>query len=289
MHIQGLSTLGGLVLSIQRFHLWRLRLDIYHNKVQQYQWRHFHYTCLLVQLAANFFQEHITHQFGTLTKLQATNGALSVEVLLYQAMAIPRTLFKAVEVPRTLFKVVVVPCTTLLESQWSYASHHWDLCKHHLTLKGLVLHYCWWLFFRPTWHYFIGNPCHINKLLIFWVNLFKTQNKLISHSTTWIGLTWPARSLLQEANSWSTNWDHNPTTLLTSTYGLGLSNKSKLTAHITSLTLMASSFFNKSPYLHKITTKLEVRHLIFGLWPKLISLFRETLGAVVWRVKRYVQ
>ena len=49
MHIQGLSTLGGLVLSIQRFHLWGLQLDIYHNKVQQYQWRQFHYTSLLVQ------------------------------------------------------------------------------------------------------------------------------------------------------------------------------------------------------------------------------------------------
>ena len=63
---------------------------------------------------------------------------------------------------------------------------------------------CWGLFFRPMWHYFIGNPCHIKILLIFWVNLFKTQNKLISHSTTWIWLTWLARSLLQEVNSWST-------------------------------------------------------------------------------------
>ena len=48
----------------------------------------------------------------------------------------------------------------------------------------------------------------------FWVNLFKAQNKLISHLTTWIGLTWPVRSLLQEADSWSNflfiNWDHNP-------------------------------------------------------------------------------
>ena len=61
------------------------------------------------------------------------------------------------------------------------------------------------------------------------------------------------------------NWDHNPTTSSTSTYGSGLSNESKLTAHITSLTLMTSSFFNKSPYLHKMTTKPEVRHLIFGL------------------------
>ena len=63
----------------------------------------------------------------------------------------------------------------------------------------------------------------------------------------------------------SSNWDHNPTTLSTSTYGLGLSNESKLMAHITSLTLMASGFFNKSPYLHKITTKPDVRHLIFDL------------------------
>ena len=66
--------------------------------------------------AANFFQEHITHQFGTLTKLQATNEALFIGVLLYQAVAISRTLFKAVEVPRTHFKAVVVPHTTLLES-----------------------------------------------------------------------------------------------------------------------------------------------------------------------------
>ena len=55
---------------------------------------------------ANFFQEHITYQFGTLTKLQATNEALFIGVLLYQVVAIPRTLFKAMEVPRT----------TLLES-----------------------------------------------------------------------------------------------------------------------------------------------------------------------------
>ena len=54
-------------------------------------------------------------------------------------------------------------------------------------------------------------------------------------------------------------------TLPTSTYGLGLSNESKLTTHITSLTLMANGFFDKSPYLHKMTTKPEVHHLIFGL------------------------
>ena len=67
-------------------------------------------------VAANFFQEHITHQFGTLTKLQATNEALFIWVLLYQVVAIPHTLLKVVEIPRTLFKAVVVPRTTLLES-----------------------------------------------------------------------------------------------------------------------------------------------------------------------------
>ena len=75
----------------------------------------------------------------------------------------------------------------------------------------------------------------------------------------------------------------------TSTYGSGLNNESKLTAHITSLTLMANGFFNKSSYLHKMTTKPEVCHLIFGLWSKFISHFREILGVVVWRAKRYVQ
>jgi len=55
---------------------------------------------------ANSFQEHITYKFDTLTKLHATNEALSIGVLLYQAVAIPRT----------FFKVVVVPRTTLLES-----------------------------------------------------------------------------------------------------------------------------------------------------------------------------
>ena len=51
--------------------------------------------------AANFFLEHITYQFGILTILRATNGALSIEVLLYKAMAIPCTFFKAVVVPLT--------------------------------------------------------------------------------------------------------------------------------------------------------------------------------------------
>ena len=66
--------------------------------------------------AANFFQEHITYQFGTLTKLQATNEVLFIGVLLYQAVIIPRTLLKVMEVPRTLFKAVAIPRTTLFES-----------------------------------------------------------------------------------------------------------------------------------------------------------------------------
>ena len=48
------------------------------------------------------------------------------------------------------------------------------------------------------------QPMPHQHIIIFWVNLFKAQNKLISHSTTWIGLTWLTRSLLQEVDSWST-------------------------------------------------------------------------------------
>ena len=59
------------------------------------------------------------------------------------------------------------------------------------------------------------------------------------------------------------NQDHNPTTSITSIYGLGSRNKLKLTSHITSLTLMESGFSNKSPNLHKRTTKPKVCHLIF--------------------------
>ena len=49
------------------------------------------------------------------------------------------------------------------------------------------------------------------------------------------------------------------------THGSGSHNESKLTAHITSLALMANGFFSKSSYLYKMTTKLEVHHLIFSL------------------------
>ena len=84
-------------------------------------------------VAANFFQEHITHQFGTLTKLQATNGSLSIEVLLYQAMAVSCTLFKAMVVPRT----------TLLESWRSYASYRWDICDVIIKV-AVILHLGAW-------------------------------------------------------------------------------------------------------------------------------------------------
>ena len=57
MLIQGLSTLGGLILSIQRFHLWGLQLDIYHNKLQQYQWRYFHYTSIFSQWRPTSFKD----------------------------------------------------------------------------------------------------------------------------------------------------------------------------------------------------------------------------------------
>ena len=142
------------------------------------------------------------------------------------------------------------------------------------------------------WHYFIGNPRHINILLIFWVNLKpKISSYLIKlHRLGSHGPRDPYfKRRIHGPHFLFINWDHNPTTSSTSIYELGLSNESKLTTHITSFTLMASSFFNKSLYLHKITTKPEVQHLIFGLWHKLLSLFGETLGVVVWRAKKYVQ
>ena len=149
---------------------------------------------------------------------------------------------------------------------------------------------CWGPFFCPTWHYFISNPHHINILFIFWVNLFKAQNKLISHGLGSHGPQDPYfKRQIHDPQFLFINWDHNPMTSSTSTYKSGSNNESKLMAHITSLTLMASGFFNKSLYLHKMTTKPKVCHLISGLWSKLISLFGETLGVVVWKAKRYVQ
>ena len=115
MLIQGLLTLGGLVLLIQRFISggcsWIFITTKYNNINESISLYKF-----IGIAAANFFQEHIIYQFGILTKLQATNEALSIGVLLYQAVTIPRTLFKAMEVSHTLFKAVVVPRTTLLES-----------------------------------------------------------------------------------------------------------------------------------------------------------------------------
>ena len=141
--------------------------------------------------------------------------------------------------------------------------------------------------------YFIGNSCHISILLNFWVNLLKPKISsyfIQLHGLGSHGLQDPYfKRRIHGPHFLFINWDHNPTTLSTSIYELGLNNESKLTAHITSLTLTASGFFNNSPYFHKITTKPEVHHLIFRLWPKLISLFGEILGVVVWRVKRYVQ
>ena len=130
----------------------------------------------------------------------------------------------------------------------------------------------------------------INIILIFLVNLFKAQNKLIFHGLDSHDPQDPYfKRRIHGPHFLFINWDHNPTTSSTSTYGLGSSNESKLTAHITSLTLMESCFSNKSPYLHIMTTKPKVCNLIFDLWSKLMSLFGETLGVVVWRAKRYVQ
>ena len=135
--------------------------------------------------------------------------------------------------------------------------------------------------FRPHQH-----------IINFWINLFKTQNKLISYSTTRTDLIWPTTSSLQEANLRSIFLVHQLgswlTTSSTSIYETGSSNESKLMAHITSITFMESSFSSKSPYLHKMIAKPKVCHLIFSSWSKPMSLFGETLGVMVWRAKKYV-
>ena len=59
-------------------------------------------------------------------------------------------------------------------------------------------------FFDPRGITSLPSHATLTYYWFFWLNIFKIQNKLISHSTTWIGLTWPARSLLQEGDSWST-------------------------------------------------------------------------------------
>ena len=75
MLIQGLSTLGGLVLLIQMFHLQWLQLDIYHNKVSTILMEAFPLYKSIGPAVANFFQEHITYQFGSPHKI--TNNKLN--------------------------------------------------------------------------------------------------------------------------------------------------------------------------------------------------------------------
>ena len=58
-------------------------------------------------------------------------------------------------------------------------------------------------FFAPCGTTLLATHATSTYYWFFWVNLFKVQNKLIFHSTIWIGLTWPMRSLLQEADSGS--------------------------------------------------------------------------------------
>ena len=120
--------------------------------------------------------------------------------------------------------------------------------------------------FSPHMALLHWQPIPHQHIIDFWVSLFKAQNKLISHGLGSHGQQDPYfKRQIHGPHFIFINWDHNPMTSSTSTYGPGSINESKLMAHITSLTLMASSFFNKSPYLHKMTTKPKVCYLIFGL------------------------
>ena len=96
---------------------------------------------------------------------------------------------------------------------WTTHEFSARLCTHN-TLSLFYLIIVEDRFFGPQGVTSLATHATSTYYWFFWVNLFKPQNKLISYSTIWIGLTWPTKSLLQEANSWSNflfiNWDHNP-------------------------------------------------------------------------------
>ena len=187
-------------------------------------------------------------------------------------------------VDNLLYQVTKTSHLTVPSSHCTVPTLHVTVLLSHLMVP------CWGLFFRPTWHYFIGSPFHINILLIFLVNLFKAQNKFIFHRLSSHGPQDPYfKRRICGSHFLFINWDYNPKTSSTSTYGSSSNNESKLMAHITSFTLMASSFSNKSLYLHKMTIKPKVCHIFFGSWSKFMSLSGETMRVVVLRAKRYVQ
>ena len=156
---------------------------------------------------------------------------------------------------------------------------------------GLMIKSYWEPFFQSTWHYFIGNPCHINMLLIFWVNLFKTQNKLISHSTTWIKLTWPARSLLQDADSKSNllfiNWDHNPWYHQL----IWIRFKQWIKAHDSYYISYTHGkrLLQQEPIFTQNNNKTWGTSSYLWLMIQTYKSLRETLEVVIWRAKRYVK
>ena len=183
-----------------------------------------------------------------------------------------------------LYQVTKTSHLTVPSSHCTVPILHVTILLSHLMVP------CWGLFFRPTWHYFIGSPFHINILLIFWVNLFKAQNKFISYRLSSHGPQDPYfKRRICGSHFLFINWDYNPKISSISSYGSSSNNESKLMAHITSLILMASSFFNKISYLCKMTIKPTVCHIFFGSWSKFMSLSGETMRVVVLRAKRYVQ
>ena len=128
MFIQCLSTLQGLVLLIQRFHLQGLQLNIYQNKASTIWIETFPLYKSIDLAMANFFQEHITYQFNTHLKI-ASNKWSSIHWSTIISSCSNPMHHQAMAIPRALFKVMLVPCTTLLKSWPSYASQRWNLCN----------------------------------------------------------------------------------------------------------------------------------------------------------------
>ena len=128
---------------IKRFHLWGLQLDIYHNKVQQYQWRQFHYTSLLVQQWPTPFKNTLLINSALSQNYKKQMKLYPLEYYYIKPWQ-SHTLLQSYGSPmHYIIGIIVVLCITPLES----LQRHHQSCSD-LTLRGLVSHY---LFERTTY------------------------------------------------------------------------------------------------------------------------------------------
>ena len=128
---------------------------------------------------------------------------------------------------------------------WEIETTGFLLFGFHMSLLYWVINldehvYCWRFSF---WFNLLG----FSVLVIWWVWLLSVEDNFFFTPHGIISL-----------GSW-------PTTSSTSLYGSGSSRDSRIMARIISLKLMEVGFSNKSPYLHKTTSKPMANYLIFWL------------------------